>query len=360
MASSLLDRLSLLKHLDASQMELLLSRFSEQVDDAVRIGEAFQVPRSLKGVFDQVIFVGMGGSAIGGDVIRSLAGASAPFPISISRQYHLPAFVNSKALCIFSSYSGNTEETLSAFREALRRGFRCVSITSGGELARLSERHSVPRLRIPQGLPPRAALGYSVFPILRLLAKLKLCPWDASGIRETASLLKRLSAKRYGPGVPFRSNPAKQLAQLLFGRWAVVYAGTELLDSAALRFRNQIEENAKAMASHHLLPEMSHNEILGWQFPEKLISKTACVFLRDRGDHPRIQLRIEFTRNLIQRQKVPVGEIRSAGKSRLARIFSAIHEGDWASFYLALLYGVDPTPVPVIETLKRELAQSGR
>lgn len=360
MAPSPLDRASLLRRLDVSRMELLLSRFSEQVEDAVRIGEAFEPPPSLKGNFDQVVFIGMGGSAIGGDVIRSLTARSASFPVSISRHYVLPPFVNSKALCIFSSYSGNTEETLSAFQQALRRGFRPLAITSGGELARLSGRHSVPCIQIPKGLPPRAALGYSVFPILKLLAKLKLSPWDASGIRETVSLLRRLSEKRYGPGVPFRANPAKQLAQLLHGRWVAVYAGTELLDSAALRFRNQIEENAKAMASHHLLPEMNHNEILGWQFPAKLVPKTACVFLRDTGDHPRIQFRIDFTRDLLRKRGVPLGEIRSQGKSRLAKIFSAIHEGDWASFYLALLYGVDPTPVPIIETLKRELGKSKR
>lgn len=360
MASSPLDHASLLRRLDASRMALLLSRFSEQVADAVRIGEAFEPPPSLKGNFDQVVFVGMGGSAIGGDVIRSLAARSASFPISISRHYALPPFVNSKALCIFSSYSGNTEETLSAFQQAVRRGFRCLAITSGGTLTRLSERHSVPWIQIPKGLPPRAALGYSVFPILRFLAKLKRCPWDASGIRETVSLLRRLSEKRYGPSVPFRTNPAKQMAQLLYGRWVVIYAGTELLDSAALRFRNQIEENAKAMASHHFFPEMSHNEILGWQFPAKLIPKTACVFLRDSGDHPRIQFRIEFTRDLLRERGVPLGEIRSQGKSPLAKIFSTIHEGDWVSFYLALLYGVDPTPVPIIETLKRELGQSDR
>ena len=358
MTSPLLDRTERLKILDPSGMAGLLRNFSKQVEEALQIGESFQVPKSLKGSFDKILFVGMGGSAIGGDVIRSLNASDNAVPIWVSRHYDLPPFVDSKTLCIFSSYSGNTEETLSAFHQGLKRRLKSVVITSGGELARSAGKSSIPWIEIPKGLPPRGALGYSVFPILKLLAKLRLVKWDSHAVLETISLLESAGRKKYAPEVPSRSNPAKRLAEILWGRWTVIYAGTELLDSAALRFRNQIEENAKAMASHHLIPEMNHNEILGWQFPAQLISKSACVFLRDSEDHPRIQLRMKITKHLISEQcSVPMEEIHSEGKSRLARLFSVIFLGDWVSFYLALLYRVDPTPVAIIESLKKQLAQ---
>lgn len=357
MSETLLDRPDWLERLDPGRMAELLRNFPEQVEDALQIGEDFEVPRSLKGSVRKVVFIGMGGSAIGGDIIRSFLSKSS-VPIWVSRHYVLPPFVDSETLCVFSSYSGNTEETLAAFREGLRRRARGVVITSGGELGRLSLRHSVPWIRIPTGFPPRAAVGYSVFPLLRLFSVLRLWQWDSRAIRETLSLLSHLGERKYAPEVPLRNNPAKQIAGRLRGRFVVIYAGTELLDSAALRFRNQIEENAKAIASHHLLPEMNHNEILGWQFPKEILSKCACVFLKDSKDHPRVQLRMKITSGLIERLKVPVIEIHSEGRSRLARLFSIIYLGDWISLYLALLYGIDPTPVKVIEFLKNKLARA--
>lgn len=359
MSYSFLDRPDKIQALDPSGMADLLRDFPRQIEDAIQIGKAFQVPRSFQGTIEKIVFVGMGGSAIGGDVIRSLVSSEASTPIWVWRHYLLPPFVDQKTLCIFSSYSGNTEETISAFQEARKRRLRTLVITSGGELARLSAASSIPWIEIPKGYPPRSALGYSVFPLLKVLADLKLTKWEPRALEETVSLLGALERKKYAPEIPFRSNPAKRLAQTLWDRWVVIYAGTELLDSAALRFRNQIEENAKAMASHHLLPEMNHNEILGWQFPAKLIPKCACVFLKDKEDHRRIQLRMQITKELVAAKRgVRVEEIRSQGKSRLARLFSVISLGDWVSFYLALLYRIDPTPVAVIESLKKRLAKA--
>ena len=333
--------------IDRFQMAGLLENFPRQIEEGVRIGKAFVLPRSLVTDFEKIVFVGMGGSAIGGDVIRSLTSKDFPLPMMVVRHYDLPPFVDGKTLCIFSSYSGNTEETISAFRQGMKKKVKALSISSGGELARLSQKASVPWIEIPKGFPPRAALGYSVFPLLQAFSQLKLLRWDAGAVEETVQLLDSMA-----------KNPAKKLAQALWNRWVVIYAGTELLDSAALRFRNQIEENAKAIASHHLLAEMNHNEILGWQFPKPLVGKSTCVFLRDSEDHPRIQLRMDFTQNLlIKERKISVEEIRSQGKSRLARLFSVIHLGDWTSYYLALLYRIDPTPVVVIEALKKELAR---
>ncbi len=354
---NILDQPDQAAKIDRLQMAGLLNRFSEQIQDGIRIGKAFVLPRSLAGNFDKIVFVGMGGSAIGGDVLRSLGAKELALPLFVVRHYDLPGFVDSKTLCIFSSYSGNTEETISAFRQGIKKGAKALSISSGGELAHLSRKASVPWIEIPKGLPPRAALGYSVFPLLQAFSQLKLLRWDARAVEETVELLLSLS-KKCGLENLTVKNPAKKLAQALWNKWVVIYAGTELLDSAALRFRNQIEENAKAIASHHLLAEMNHNEILGWEYPKSLVKKSVCVFFQDAEDHPRIQLRMEFTKKLLANErKIPVEEIHTQGKSRLARLFSAIHLGDWVSYYLALLYRVDPTPVKVIEALKKELAQ---
>lgn len=356
---SLLDDSEKVKGMDSAGMSELLRDFPEQIEDAIGIGEALEIPRSLGRGVEKIVFAGLGGSAIGGDVIRSLMASDSCMPIWVFRHYELPPFVDSKTLCIFSSYSGNTEETIAAFRGALKRGLKkLIVITSGGELACLAEKASLPWIQLPKGFPPRSALGYSVFPILKLFSNLKLWRWDALAAEETLSLLKKLGEKKFTPEISFMSNPAKKLAHALWRRLVVIYAGTELLDSAALRFRNQIEENAKALASHHLIPEMNHNEILGWQFPVSLIRHCACVFLKDRMDHPRIQLRMKITRGFISGRKgVCIEEIHSEGKSRLARLFSAIYFGDWVSLYLALLYRIDPTPVAVIESLKKQLAR---
>ena len=335
----------------------LLRNFSKQIEDALRMGEAISPKDLPAGPLEKIVFAGLGGSAIGGDVIRSLWAEKSPLPIWVSRHYALPSFVDSKTLCIFSSYSGNTEETISSFHEGMKKGLKSIVITSGGELARLSKAFSVPLIQIPQGFPPRTALGYSVFPILKLFSKLNLCPWDSEAAAETVELLRNLGEKKYAPEVPLRSNPARKLARALWNRFVVIYAGTELLDSAALRLRNQIEENSKALASHHLIPEMNHNEILGWQFPKRIIPRCACIFLKDSNDHPRIQLRMKITKKVIQKAGAPILEIESQGKSSLARLFSVIHLGDWVSYYLALLYQIDPTPVPTIGYLKDQLAK---
>ena len=365
--------------LDSLGMAELLRNFPQQIEEAIQIGEDFGGPPppsaagaaksptvaaggsgagTLRGPIEKIVFVGMGGSAIGGDVIRSLLARDLPLPLSVSRHYLLPAWVDSKTLCIFSSYSGNTEETLAGFQEGMKKKLRSVVITSGGELARLAQKPSLPWIEIPKGLPPRAALGYSVFPILKLFSKLNLWKWDAPAVRETLALLKKLNGEKFSPEVPLKSNPARQAAKSLWGRFVAIYAGTELLETAALRFRNQIEENAKALASHHLLPEMNHNEILGWENPGTLIGRSIAVFLRDSEDHPRIQLRFKITRKLLAERGIQILEMHSEGKSRLARLFSAILLGDWASYYLALLYGVDPTPVAIIEDLKKQLARA--
>jgi len=209
-------------------------------------------------------------------------------------------------------------------------------------------------IQLPAGLPPRAALGYSAVMLLGALSALGLTPDMSESLHETVNLLKVLVVK-YGEENPTRENPAKEMAHSLHGRLVALYASSAILEPAAVRWRGQIEENAKNLAFHHLLPEMDHNELVGWEFPAEALRQIGVVFLRDRGDHSQVQRRFDLTKEIVARRSQVVHEVWSQGESLLARIFSVICLGDFVSFYLACLNEVDPTPVPAIETLKQRL-----
>jgi glucose/mannose-6-phosphate isomerase len=268
--------------------------------------------------------------------------------------YTLPRFVGPGTLVIISSYSGNTEETIAAHREALRRKARILCITSGGLTARLARRWKSPLLLVPGGLPPRAALGYSFFPILYALGKMGVVDDRGKEIRETIALLDRLSASYADP--ERAENLPLRLAERLSGRIGIIYSAAERFDCVNTRWRGQIAENAKSLAFGHVLPEMNHNEIVGWSTQREPLSEMEVFFLRDKDDHLRVRFRMEATKRLIGECTSHVTEVWSEGSSLLARIFSLIHLGDWVSLYLAVLNGEDPTPVAVIDRLKQELA----
>jgi glucose/mannose-6-phosphate isomerase len=324
----------------------------------VHLQEAAQATRGLSlpapARISHVVVSGMGGSAAGGDVIRAATAAGLRIPLFVCRDYRLPGFVDSSTLVIASSYSGNTEETLSAYDQARAAGASIVCVSSGGKLEALAKSHGHPVLGLPPGLPPRAALGYSTVMLLGILTGLGLVPDMTEALSETVQILKGL-AKRVGPGVPQQENQAKLIAQSLHGRVAAIYAASALLEPAAVRWRGQIEENAKNLAFHHLLPEMNHNELVGWQLPAHVLKQVGVIFLRDQGDHPQVQRRFDLTREIVMRAAGACHEVWSEGESPLARIFSVISLGDHVSLYLAWLNSVDPTPVPVIEALKQKL-----
>ncbi len=353
---SVLDQPQRWAAIDPNSMRFLLESFPEQVVKAaanVR-GLSLEIGRDAR----NVVLTGMGGSAIGGDVARSVLGESLRVPFLVNRDYRIPGFVDAKSVVIACSYSGNTEETLSAYQEARRANAALVCIASGGRLAERARADGVPLVTIPGGLPPRAAFGYCSLTILACLQGLGLTPDLNPSIEETSRLMALL-LKRYAPAVPEAENPAKIIARSLFGRIIAVYGSNGILDAAAARWRGQMEENAKNFASHHLLPEMNHNELVGWRNPEQGLRSVGVVFLRDRDDHPQVQRRFELTREVIEPRAGAVHEIWSEGESLLARIFSVVYLGDFVSLYLAYLNDIDPTPVEVIETFKKKLAHAG-
>ena len=244
---------------------------------------------------------------------------------------------------------------MSSFKEAQKRGAKILCISSGGGVEKLARKKRTPIIRIPGELPPRAALGYSFFPLLITLGKLGLIRNKKQEIVETVALLKQKSDEY---GVPdAASNKALQLAEQLHGRLGVVYSSAERFDAVATRWRGQMAENGKSLMFGHVLPEMNHNELVGWKALTGQMPEMQVVFLRDKDDHPRVKVRMDITRGIIAEQTKHMAEVWSEGTSPLARMFSLVYLGDWVSFYLAILYGIDPTPVEVIDYLKDELSR---
>lgn len=346
---------------DRSNMRAVLRTFPEQVRHALEIAQ--QTP-SLGHVSPEaeILIAGLGGSAIGADLVRSYCAATRGADrvrISVWRGYGVPSTVDQRTIFIASSYSGDTEETLSAYDAARKRTSHLLCITTGGKLAARAQRHRVPCIIIPAGFQPRCALGYSFFPLL--MTVLSHAGVDDSARRatmralpETLQVLEELSQQC---AEPLATNPAYALARTLHGRCVVLYSSYERTDAVALRWRGQIQENAKQLAFSHVLPEMNHNEINGWQFPRDIIKQTAVILLRDRDDHRRVALRFQALEEILRVHNVKkIHTVQGKGSSLLARMMSLVYLGDWTSYYLALLNGVDPTPVPVISQLKQILA----
>lgn len=343
-----------IRAVDPSGMYNLITTFPQQVEEAIAIGKASRVALDTRGI-EHIVMCGMGGSAIGGDLLRSYLADELRVPFIVNRNYRLPKFVGRKSLVIISSYSGNTEETNACHREAIKRGAKILCITSGGLVEKIAKQKKHPCIIVPGGPSPRAALGYSFFPLLIALAKLKLIPKKDNELRETLALLKSKSEQYRDPERAM--NQALLLAQQLQWRIGVVYSATERLDAINTRWRGQMAENAKTLMWGHVLPEMNHNELVGWKTLRDQMKDMHVIFLRDKDDHKRVQHRLEITKQIVSEYTQHITEVWSEGKSPLARMFSLIHLGDWVSFYLAILHEVDPMPVAVIDYLKTELAQ---
>lgn len=353
---SKLDAIDDIRHLDPENMYNRIFDFPEQVAEAAKIAAEWRVDKDQFSDIKNVCVIGMGGSAIGGDLIRTLLLGDLLVPFNICRHYMLPEYVDDESLVIVSSYSGNTEETLSAFNDALDRKAMIAGVTTGGMLEEIAAVNEIPVLKIPPGLQPRAALGYSFVPLLIFLEKIGL-GFGCSDQLGAAIRLLQSRRDQYIETEPTASNPAKSLATQLHGRIPIIYGGPTFTDVIAVRWKGQICENSKNMAFANQYAEFNHNELVGWhELIKKHSDSLSVVQLRDRKDHPKIARRMDIVHRIISKLGVPVAEIESAGESRLERMFSLIQLGDFVSYYLAILNDVDPTPVDAIETLKRELS----
>ncbi len=328
--------------------------FAENVREGWAIPADF-APGRLASGWRQVVVVGMGGSAIGGDFVRTFCRETAPVPVTVVRDYALPASVGEDALVIASSYSGGTEETLAAYDEAGRRGATVVAVTSGGELRRRAEHDGNAHFVIPGGMQPRAALGYSLGAMLRLAHQLGLCDISEADLDEA----RRVTDARAEALADLGGNPALELARSLAGKVPLVYTGPGLLEAAGVRWQTQIQENAKQLAFGNVFAELNHNEVLAWEHALPEVQKLLhVVVLRDPADHPKIHKRMDVTKGLLAPKAAGWTEVSPQGEGKLARLLSTIQLGDFMSFYLAMLMGVDPTPIETIDHLKRTLAEA--
>ncbi len=350
--------LSSIKKIDKSDMLGLLLDFPLQCKTAKTIAEAAKILFEKRD-FHKIVFAGLGGSAMGADLVRSYLYFESKLPIIVCREYDLPAYVDNSTLVCILSYSGNTEETISAYLEAKEKGAYIIAISSGGTLKEEALKDKITYFQIPEALPPRCALGYlSIIPLC-LLAKLGLIKDVSYAISQTLKVLEDLKNKSLNPSIAEKDNIAKYIARKICNKFTVIYSSSVHFDVVATRFKGQLNENSKALASSHVFPEMNHNEIMGWQNPKKLFKNFVVLILRDKNIHPRVAKRMDITSDIIKKEGVTLIEIWSKGEDLLSRIFSLIYIGDFISYYLALLYGIDPTPVERITYLKEELAKAG-
>lgn len=344
-----------LKRRDPEGMYEAVLAFAHQLTDGRRRAKDARLKQWPKRECTGVVVAGMGGSAIGGDLLKALSIDYSDVPIATVRSYTLPAWVDAATAVIASSYSGNTEETLATMDEALARGAQVLAITTGGRMAQKAQANELDIVQLPAGLQPRAALPYSLSALLTVCERLNIVPFTDGDWTEAAEVTKRQAERLKDPAAP--DNAAMAMALTFQNRFPVIYS-SEQLEPANVRWRNQIHENAKTLAVGNLLPEMNHNEIMGWARFGSELGQLAVVALRDRDDHRRTQRRLEVTRSLLEPHAYCWHEVHSEGRSRLARILSLMYMSDWVSLYLAILNKVDPSPVGLIASLKAALAES--
>jgi glucose/mannose-6-phosphate isomerase len=297
----------------------------------------------------------MGGSAIAADLTSAIYSDRIQRPIAVVRDYHWPAFVTREAFALHCSYSGATEETLSLYHESARRGVPRAALTTGGSLAAACDRDGAPWHKLPGGMPPRAALFSSWVPMTALVAALDWCDDPTPDWRESVARLRELR-ERIGVAVPEASNPAKQLARALLGHPIVIYASATRTAAAGTRLRQQLNENAKLPARSAYVPELNHNEIVSWERPDAPQRGSAVLILEDAEDRPEIVRRLALTAEYVGGQGAEVHRLESGSGGRLARLAQLVVWGDYLSFYLAMLRGVDPTPVASLDEFKRRMA----
>ncbi|MDP2976444.1 MAG: bifunctional phosphoglucose/phosphomannose isomerase [Anaerolineales bacterium] len=311
--------------------------------------------------FSHVVISGMGGSAIGADLLAAYLAPTCKIPVFVHRDYGLPAFARGpETLVIASSHSGNTEETLDSFEAALKNGCRVLAISTGGGLAKRAEAAKVPLWQFEHKGQPRAAVGFSfglllaAFARLGLIGPLEKVTTDPQGVlREVVNTVTAMKKQQetLRAEVPVAQNPAKRMAGQLMERWVNVF-GSGLLAPVARRWKGQINELAKAGAGFDALPEADHNTLAGLSNPEDILSRTFVIFLRAASDHPRNRLRAELTRQAFMLEGLNTDFFDAQGDSPLAHIWTALHFGDYTAYYLAMAYGVDPTPVAALEDFK--------
>lgn len=346
-----LDDLSFLTKNDPMKMSDLTHSFAEQCEKAWDI--AMDCPLPDWNACSHVLLTGLGGSAAGGDLTSAIYSELGTVPFSVNRDYSVPSFVGENSLVFCASYSGNTEETLSAYAEAKSKGAKIIVVTSGGKIADFAKSDGYPVILVPGGQPPRTALGNMMLPLIVASQKLGYLP-----IQDIEGALSAIKSVRDSCGfdIPEVDNHAKQLARKLHGKLATFYACSGWIFSVCQRWRGQINENSKEMVLTHVFPELCHNEILGWQGAhEQGVNSWQTVLLESGDESERMMKRIKFTLEEMG-DVTQVHHVKAEGETLFAKMLSLAHFGDYLSLYLAALGNRDPGEMDAIEGLKAKLA----
>jgi len=360
--TTILDIPEELEKIDKSNMLNLCVKTTEYCQDAIQRAKKIKIPNEVKVSKkitikykkpQNIIITGMGGSAIGGEILQDWLQDKLPIPIQICRDYTLPAYANRNTLVFAISYSGETEEALRAFIDAIRRKCMTITISSGGHLLSFSKKLQIPHVTIPNGRPPRAAIPYIFFPLPILLEKMDILSNTEKHIQETIRVLKKVSEEN-SPHIPTKKNISKALALELKETIPAIY-GFGQFRAIAHRMKTQFNENSKLLSVYDVFPELNHNEAVGWEVSEDLAKKFSVILIRDHDEPPEIKHRIEMTKMLALHKAQKILEIYARGKGRLAKMFSVLLVGDLVSVFLAILRGVDPAPVKTIDLIKREM-----
>lgn len=354
MLTDILDRLNEMGKIDKDNMLSICTQapthYSESIKNTEKIKLSYSEPKNI-------IISGMGGSAIGGELLKDYTRDTSGVSIEVTREYHLPAYADKHSLVFLASYSGDTEETLSAFVDAIKRKCMIYCISSGGNLIKYAEKLSIPYLQVRGGMQPRAALPHMVLPLVRCMEKIGMAPKASEDLLETTKIIKKIS-KENSPETPTSENFSKKLALNLDGTVPVIY-GSGIYRSVALRFKQQFNENAKIPAKWEYFSELNHNETMGWEQVKKLAEYFGIVLIRDKAEPLEISSRIEITKTLMQQNLSKIFEVWVQGKTNLAKMLSTILIADFTSIYLAILRKLDPTPVNTVTTMKEKIEHNG-
>lgn len=326
-------------------MKHLISNFTKQLKSALELSNRLQLT-DFKTELRNVVICGMGGSGISGNIVAEAVASEIKIPIIVNKDYFLPNYINTKSLVIISSYSGDTEETLLALNEAIEKEAKIVCITSGGKLADIASRKKLDTILIPKGMPPRAAISYSIVQILNILNINYIISSDYKNKINAA--IKLLDNEENNI-----IKDAKETAYLISGKYPIIYSSAKT-ESVALRLKQQLNENSKILCSHNVFPELNHNELQGWKEKNKNI---AVIILRDKNEYNRTAKRINISSEIIGLYDATIREIYAKGNSILEKMLYLIHWGDWLSVCLAEIKGIDTLDISVITYLKSELAK---
>lgn len=351
---SYLDSPEAIDRVGAGTLLEILRQFPEQLEQARKEFFKVELPSSWRSC-REVVFCGMGGSAIGGEVASDLPARLVRKPLFVVREYNLPQFVGPQSLVVVVSYSGDTEEPLSCFKEAMARGCHILAITSGGKLAREASVSKIPCYKFDYKAPPRDAFGYLFAPLAHVLEWVGVLEQKEANINSAIDLVKTL-AKEFVPEVPTENNKAKTLAYLLYDHVPLIISSS-VLHGVARRWKDQFNEHSKSASFFDVLPELNHNTVEGFEFPSRFRDDVAVVLLGSNYDHPEVSKRFSLFKNLLNEKKIvcQTPQVNLPEHDFWTEKLSLVLLGDWVSFYLALLYRVDPSAIPNIDGLKKQL-----